>query len=104
MLAVKPNLFPVVVRELKQCQGPANQLILSVMSGITIAEIEKVCMGISQISVHKSLRFPLFSIQGLFQKVTNLKAIIRVMPNTPALVNAGCAGKFISLIDENYQS
>jgi pyrroline-5-carboxylate reductase len=42
VLAVKPNLFPVIVRELKQCKGPDNQLVLSVMSGITIADIEKV--------------------------------------------------------------
>ncbi|EFX79696.1 hypothetical protein DAPPUDRAFT_304427 [Daphnia pulex] len=69
VLAVKPNLFPVIVRELKECKGPDNQLVLSVMSGITIADIEK----------------------GLYSKVSNLKAIIRVMPNTPALVSAGCA-------------
>jgi len=42
VLAVKPNLFPVIVRELQVCNGPANQLVLSVMSGITICEIEKV--------------------------------------------------------------
>nr|CAH0106347.1 unnamed protein product [Daphnia galeata] len=69
VLAVKPNLFPIIVRELKSCKGPENQLVLSVMSGITIADIEK----------------------GLYSKVSNLKAIIRVMPNTPALVSAGCA-------------
>lgn len=69
VLAVKPNLFTHVVRDLKECNGPENQLALSVMSGITIEELEK----------------------GLFPKVPNLKAIIRVMPNTPALVGAGCA-------------
>lgn len=69
VLAVKPTLFPVIVRELQVCNGPANQLVLSVMSGITICDIEK----------------------GLLSKVKNLKAIIRVMPNTPALVGAGCA-------------
>ena len=42
VLAVKPTLFPVIVRELQVCNGPANQLVLSVMSGITICDIEKV--------------------------------------------------------------
>jgi pyrroline-5-carboxylate reductase len=28
----------------------------------------------------------------LSEKINNLGAIIRVMPNTPALVGAGCAG------------
>lgn len=44
ILAVKPNLFPVVVREISQCNGPANQLVLSVMSGVTIADLEKVIL------------------------------------------------------------
>lgn len=42
VLAVKPNLFTHVVRDLKECNGPENQLALSVMSGITIEELEKV--------------------------------------------------------------
>ena len=42
ILAVKPNLFPIIIRDLKICKGLPNQLVLSVMSGITLADIEKV--------------------------------------------------------------
>ena len=93
---MKPNLFPVVVRELRQCKGPANQLVLSIMSGITITEIEQVLLYIPkyyQTPVSHTFHY----VKGLFQKVVNLKAIIRVMPNTPALVGAGCAGNFYIL-------
>ena len=40
------------------------------------------------------INFSNIELQGLFEKVDGLKAIVRVMPNTPALVGAGCAGIF----------
>jgi pyrroline-5-carboxylate reductase len=38
------------------------------------------------------IKIPITFLQGLSEKISNLGAIIRVMPNTPALVGAGCAG------------
>lgn len=60
------------------------------MSGITIADIEKVYHD------PKSSLFLLIphcnELQGLAEKAPQVKAVIRVMPNTPALVGAGAAG------------
>ena len=36
--------------------------------------------------------------QGLAEKAPQVKAVIRVMPNTPALVGAGCAGLLLLTI------
>lgn len=69
VLAVKPHVFPVVVDNLRMLCAPANQLVISVMSGVTLADIQK----------------------GLSAKITNVGAVVRAMPNTPALVAGGCA-------------
>jgi len=63
-LAIKPVFFASVLEEIKDCLKP-NVLIVSIAAGKTIAFIEE---GLGNRS-HK---------------------IIRCMPNTPALVGAGC--------------
>ena len=64
LLAVKPNMFMKVFGEVKD-DLKKGQLIVSIVSGITIEEIE--------------------SIAGKDAK------IVRIMPNTPAMVNEGMA-------------
>jgi len=68
VLAVKPQVLPAVAAELGQATRPENQVVISVAAGITLA-----------------------SLQGWFDARTPL---IRVMPNTPALIGAGMAGLY----------
>lgn len=65
LFAVKPFVFPSVAVEIKDLLG-ADQLIMSIMAGKSIADLEGA-LG-----------------EG--------KKIVRVMPNTPALVGAGISG------------
>lgn len=60
-ICVKPQVFDSISSELKKSIGK-NQLIVSIMAGKTI---------------------------GYLQKALGTKNIVRVMPNTPALVGAG---------------
>ena len=69
VLAVKPQVIPAVLAELKKNVLP-TQLLLSIAAGTTIASIE------SQLSPQQ--------------------AVIRSMPNTPALIGAGIAGLYAS--------
>ena len=61
ILAVKPQMFPKVSTELRD-QLPTEALVLSIMAGVTIAKM-------SQLLGHER--------------------IVRVMPNTPAIVGKG---------------
>ena len=61
LLAVKPNVFPVVIPQIKDCIKDGT-LILSIAAGQTIEKIE-----------------------ALFERRIHL---VRIMPNTPALVGA----------------
>ncbi len=63
IFAVKPNILPVVLKEVKDFL--CGKLIVSIAAGTTIAEIERI--------------------------VGDDKKIVRVMPNTPAQVNCGMA-------------
>lgn len=65
ILAVKPQVYPVVLDEIKN-EIKAEQVIISIAPGKTLAYLE-----------------------GFFGAD---KKIVRLMPNTPALVNAGCTG------------
>ena len=65
VLAVKPQVLETVVREIAPSVG-ANQLIVSIAAGVPIAAIE-AWLGVD-------------------------RAVVRCMPNTPALVGAGIAG------------
>jgi len=72
ILAVKPHLFSTVVNGLRPVlkdESDPTRLVMSVMAGITISTIEELLCG----------------------KRRNLEAVIRVVPNTPALVGAGCS-------------
>ena len=63
LFAIKPNVFPVAGAELADVITD-SQLVLSIMAGKSIADLESV-LGTD-------------------------KKIVRCMPNTPALVGAGC--------------
>ena len=64
LLAVKPNIFPIIAPEIKSHLD--GKLILSIMAGRSIDDLEK----------------------GLGKE----NKIVRAMPNTPALVGAGITG------------
>lgn len=65
LLAVKPNVFPIVAADIKDALTD-GQIVLSIMAGKSIAELE--------------------SLLGSDKK------IVRAMPNTPALVGEGITG------------
>lgn len=75
VLAVKPQLLAEVAQQLPQDDRPHNQLIISVAAGVTL----------------KSLR-------GWLGDEPRL---VRVMPNTPALVGAGMSGLYADDIDSS---
>ena len=64
LLAVKPQVFPVVAEQF--ADGPEGQVLISIMAGIPSKKIAD--------AVGRACR------------------VVRVMPNTPALVGAGMAG------------
>jgi pyrroline-5-carboxylate reductase len=68
IFAIKPQLFQTIAIDLAQTIHKRNPLILSVAAGIREASIQ----------------------QWLGEKT----AIVRVMPNTPALINCGAAGLY----------
>ena len=65
LLAIKPQIFERVVADLKQ-PNP-SQLVISILAGVSIAQLERA--------------FP-------------DRAVIRAMPNTPALIGQGMTGVF----------
>ena len=66
VLAVKPQFFPEVITEIRDAVNE-NTLVISIAAGLTIERIA-----------------------ALFGRDENTMRLIRCMPNTPALVNAGC--------------
>lgn len=66
VLAVKPQFFPEVIAEVRDAMRP-DTLVISIAAGLTIERIAT-----------------------LFGREANEMRLIRCMPNTPALVNAGC--------------
>uniref|UniRef100_A0A146KKA3 Pyrroline-5-carboxylate reductase n=3 Tax=Lygus hesperus TaxID=30085 RepID=A0A146KKA3_LYGHE len=64
IMAVKPNIIPIVLKDIKSTVTPKN-LLISVAMGVTIKNIEKELPASSR--------------------------VIRVMPNTPALVRQGAS-------------
>ena len=65
LLCVKPQIIDVVLSKIEPVAGK-DKLVISIAAGVTIARIEKM--------------------------LTNKPRVIRVMPNTPALVLSGAAG------------
>ncbi|MEC4184469.1 pyrroline-5-carboxylate reductase [Adlercreutzia sp. R21] len=66
VLAVKPVFFPEVIAEIREAVDD-DTLVVSIAAGLTLERIA-----------------------ALFGRDTNAMRLIRCMPNTPALVNAGC--------------
>lgn len=66
VLAVKPQFFPEVVAEVREAVRPET-LVISIAAGLSLERIA-----------------------GLFNRDVATMRLIRCMPNTPALVNAGC--------------
>ena len=66
VLAVKPQFFPEVIAEIRGAVNE-NTLVISIAAGLTLERIA-----------------------ALFGHDENTMRLIRCMPNTPALVNAGC--------------
>lgn len=66
VLAVKPQFFPEVIEEIRDAVRP-DTLVISIAAGLTIERIA-----------------------ALFEREADTMRLIRCMPNTPALVNAGC--------------
>lgn len=77
-VATKPNQVSVVLSEIKDSLTN-EKLLVSVAAGVTTSKIE-----------------------GML----NIQRVVRIMPNTPALVKTGmfgiCAGKYASADDVNY--
>lgn len=65
VLAVKPQFFPEVIEEIRDVAG--DKLVISIAAGLTLERIA-----------------------DLFGREVATMRLIRCMPNTPALVNAGC--------------
>ncbi|MBE0501867.1 MAG: pyrroline-5-carboxylate reductase [Desulfuromonadales bacterium] len=76
VLAVKPQLLQTVLPEVVQGWG-AGKLLVSILAGVTTAQLENG-----------------FSSQP---------AVVRAMPNTPAMIGAGataiCSGKFLTGVE-----
>lgn len=68
VLAVKPQILPDVAQALPHTLRPASQLVISIAAGITMA-----------------------SLRSWFGSTPRL---VRVMPNTPALIGAGMSGLY----------
>lgn len=66
VLAVKPQFFPEVIAEVREAVRPET-LVISIAAGLSLERIA-----------------------GLFNRDADAMRLIRCMPNTPALVNAGC--------------
>ncbi|MFZ2235166.1 MAG: pyrroline-5-carboxylate reductase, partial [Dokdonella sp.] len=77
LVAVKPQLFRVVCEELSTALAGAKPLVISIAAGITIAQIDRWLGG------------------G--------HAIVRCMPNTPALIGAGATGMHANDATSNTQ-
>ncbi len=69
MLAVKPQMMAKVVDDLARC-GSSEQIILSIMAGITISKMNDAITAAGG----KAMR------------------IVRIMPNTPMMISQGMAG------------
>jgi pyrroline-5-carboxylate reductase len=76
LMAVKPQYFPGVVQSLSPALSPGHRIV-SIMAGVTTDTIEK------ELRCHA--------------EPDRILPVVRVMPNTPAMVRAGitcvCAGK-----------
>ena len=90
MLSIKPQVMKTVLNTIKPTQHQSYRLIISIAAGIPIKTIETILY------------------HELDQTAQQLLPIIRVMPNTPALVQMGmsavCGNSFASENDMNMVS
>lgn len=68
MLAVKPQIMSAILDDLKPAVADSSKVIISIAAGITLARLAK--------------------------SLGNETALVRCMPNTPALVQTGATGMF----------
>ncbi|KAF8978179.1 hypothetical protein BGZ46_006741 [Entomortierella lignicola] len=76
ILAVKPQMLKSVVHDLRPALQMRQPLIISIAAGIETGAIAR------------------FMTEGTSLKPSEMPPVIRVMPNTPALVNEGAAGLY----------
>lgn len=85
ILALKPNVFPEALQEIAPAMDWENKVIISIAAGISIGYIENLC---KELSGYKDKKKP-FGCK-----------VVRVMPNTPALVGQGmsalCRNRLVS--------
>ncbi|AFA40943.1 pyrroline-5-carboxylate reductase [Wigglesworthia glossinidia endosymbiont of Glossina morsitans morsitans (Yale colony)] len=76
ILAVKPNVIPIVCSEIKDIENLSKKIIISVAAGVTVKKIHEY--------------------------ISNKNAtIVRAMPNTPVLINQGVTGLYAQKINKN---
>ncbi|KAF9998247.1 hypothetical protein BGZ80_010257 [Entomortierella chlamydospora] len=76
ILAVKPQVLKNVIHDLRPALQTHQPLVISIAAGIETSAIAR------------------FMTEGTSFKPRDMPPIIRVMPNTPALVNEGAAGLY----------
>ena len=86
VLAVKPQVMSAVLAPIAAAICEQNPLIISIAAGIT-----------------NDLILQIINHSCAYETPKNDLAIIRVMPNTPALVNAGASGMFANDFVTNSQ-
>ena len=79
ILAVKPQVLKHVVTDLRAVLQARQPLIISIAAGIQTGTIAK------------------FMTEGTSFQPKDMPPVIRVMPNTPSLVNEGAAGLYATL-------
>ncbi|KAF9354518.1 hypothetical protein BGX26_007654 [Mortierella sp. AD094] len=76
VLAVKPQMLKNVIHDLRPALQTRQPLVISIAAGIETGAIAR------------------FMTEGTSLKPRDMPPVIRVMPNTPALVNEGAAGLY----------
>lgn len=81
-ISVKPQVVPVILPEIRPLSN--NKLFISIAMGITLKMLERVSIAEDWVLFISQIHFNL-------QQLSSGARVIRAMPNTPALVKAGCS-------------